>query len=234
MIDTAVRRPSWACQWPMPALWVIFREVPVERFGGVRGAVLVAEHEVIGVPGVADFAALGVFPGLVSLGRGDGALREGERALGLGGLGIAGLARTPPDVDHSPGQVYVISGELAQFARAEAERDRQDEEGFGVVGLVNAELGAARAAGCLLDLSAYLRDRRVRAALRPGAPFSRRTGSYCARSQSGRSFHSRRYAMVQTPPLSAILRGETRRLSGGRGRYELAVWTVNRSRPTVE
>jgi hypothetical protein len=33
-------------------------------------------------------------------------------------------------VDHSPGQVYVVPGELAQFARAQAKRDRQDEEGF--------------------------------------------------------------------------------------------------------
>ena len=73
-------------------------------------------------------------------------------------------------MDHSPGQVYVVPGELAQLARTQAKRDRQDEECFeaevGVVGLVNAELGAAGTAGCLLDLSAYLRDRRVR--VRPG------------------------------------------------------------------
>jgi hypothetical protein len=68
-------------------------------------------------------------------------------------------------VDYSPGQVHVVPGELAQFARAQAERDGQDEERFeaevGVVGLVNAELDAAGTAGCLLDLSAYLGDRRV-------------------------------------------------------------------------
>lgn len=60
---------------------------------------------------------------------------------------------------------FTWSRELAQLARAQAECDRQDEEGFeaevAVVGLVNAELGAAGTADGLLDLSVYLRDRRV-------------------------------------------------------------------------
>jgi hypothetical protein len=66
-------------------------------------------------------------------------------------------------MDHSPGDDYVFPRELAQLARAQAERDRQNKEGFesevGVVGLVNAELGAARAAGRFLRLTAYVRDR---------------------------------------------------------------------------
>lgn len=59
-------------------------EAPVERVGRVGRAVLVAEHEVGGVPGVAGFAAFAVLPDLVRLERDDGALRDGQRALRLG------------------------------------------------------------------------------------------------------------------------------------------------------
>jgi hypothetical protein len=33
-------------------------------------------------------------------------------------------------VDHSPAEIDVIPGELAEFARAQAEGDRYDEEGL--------------------------------------------------------------------------------------------------------
>ena len=56
-------------------------EAPVERVGRVGVAVLLAEDEAVGVPGFADFAAFPDLPGLVSLERGDGSLREDERAL---------------------------------------------------------------------------------------------------------------------------------------------------------
>jgi len=81
MIDTAVWRPSWACQWPMPAFLVILEKTPVERVRRVRGAVLVAEHEVVGLPYVAGFAALTVLPDIVRLESCNGALRQDERAL---------------------------------------------------------------------------------------------------------------------------------------------------------
>ena len=72
-------------------------------------------------------------------------------------LGVAAPARRAPHVDHSPVEVYVVPGELAELARAQAERDREDEERFepcvGVVGVVEAELGAAGAARRFLELS---------------------------------------------------------------------------------
>jgi hypothetical protein len=56
-------------------------EAPVEGVGRVSVAVLLAEHEVVGVPGVAGFVAFAVLPGLVRLESGDGALRKDERTL---------------------------------------------------------------------------------------------------------------------------------------------------------
>ncbi len=61
-------------------------EAPVKRVGRVHGAVLVAEDEVVGVPGFARFSTLGVLPGLVRLECGGGALRQDEGALDLGVL----------------------------------------------------------------------------------------------------------------------------------------------------
>jgi len=53
-------------------------KAPVERVGRVHAAVLVAEHEVAGVPSAVGFAALGVLPRLMRLESDNGALRENE------------------------------------------------------------------------------------------------------------------------------------------------------------
>jgi hypothetical protein len=115
-------------------------EAPVERVGRVGVAVLLAEDKVIVAPGFAGFSALSILPGLVRLECHDGAFRQDERTPRLGGLGVAALAHRAPDVDHSPTQVYVVPGELAQLAGAQAKRDGQDEERFesqvDVVGLI--------------------------------------------------------------------------------------------------
>ena len=105
-------------------------EAPVEGFRRVGSAVGVAEHEVVGLPGFAGFAAFTGLPGLMGHESGGRALWHDERTLRFRGLGVAGLAGRAPDVDHSPVEVYVVPSELAQFARAQAERDRQDEERF--------------------------------------------------------------------------------------------------------
>jgi hypothetical protein len=80
------------------------------------------------VPGGAGCSAFSSLPLRVSSERDDRALREFERALRLGRLGIAALARRAPDVDHSPIEVYVIPRELAQLAGAQAEGNRDDEQ----------------------------------------------------------------------------------------------------------
>src|SRR5690348_1735263 len=116
MIDTAVWRPSCACQRPMPAFLVILGEAPVELVGRVGGAVLVAEHEVVVVPGFACCPTFSGLPGFVYRQCGDRAVREFQRALRLGRLGVAALARRAPDVDHSPAEVYVIPREHAELA----------------------------------------------------------------------------------------------------------------------
>src|SRR5580704_13054660 len=128
MIDTAVCRPSCACQRPMPARLVILENRQLSWSDVYGVAVLVAEHEVVVAPGGADCPA---FPGLplrVSSERDDRALRQFERALRLRRLGVAALARRAPDVDHSPIEVYVIPRELAQLAGAQAEGNQDDEQ----------------------------------------------------------------------------------------------------------
>jgi hypothetical protein len=68
-------------------------------------------------------------------------------------------------VDHAPVEVYVVPGELAQLARAQAERDRDDEErfqpGVGIADAVQAELATAAPAGRFLELGGDVGDRRL-------------------------------------------------------------------------
>ena len=81
-------------------------EPPVELVGRIGVAVLVAEHEVVVVPGVAGCPALVSLPGPVYCQPGDRALGEFERALGLGRLGVAAFARRAPgsaDRSSTPG-----------------------------------------------------------------------------------------------------------------------------------
>ena len=150
MIETAVWRPSWACQWPMPARPGHLAEAPVERVGRVGVAVLVAEHEVVVVPGFAGGPAFGCLALVCLVSAAIARFGRTSERFDLRRLGVAALARRAPDVDHSPIEVYVVPRELAQLARAQAERDREDEQRFepyvGVRVLVEAELRAARAA----------------------------------------------------------------------------------------
>ncbi len=96
-------------------------KAPGELVRRVGVAVLVAEDEVVVVPGGADCSAFSGVPLRVGRERDDCAFREFERALRLGRLGVAALACRAPDVDYSPIEVYVIPRQLAQLARAQAE-----------------------------------------------------------------------------------------------------------------
>jgi hypothetical protein len=105
-------------------------EPVVQGGAGVRGAVLVAEDQVLVVPGLAGGLP---FLGLALLVRDQGlnsSARQAERAPGLGCLGVAVASGGAPDVDHALVQVDVVPGEGAQFAGTQAERDGHDEQCF--------------------------------------------------------------------------------------------------------
>ena len=130
MIDTAVCRPSWACQWPIPARLVILLNRQLSASRRVLAPVLVAEHEVGVLPRLAGGEPFGGLALPVRREGVDGALGQDQGAPGLRRLGVAVSPRRAPDVDHAVVQVHVIPGERAQLARPQAERDGQDEQGL--------------------------------------------------------------------------------------------------------
>jgi hypothetical protein len=100
-----------------------------ERPGGMggndpRSAVLVAEHGVVVLPCVGNFATLTVCLSLCTLRAAMARFGRMSESFDFGGLGVAALARRAPDVGHSPVQVYVVL-RLAQRPR-ELGLDAQD------------------------------------------------------------------------------------------------------------
>ena len=101
MIETAVWRPLVGVPVADASAAGHHAEPPVELVGRVRGAVLVAEDEVVVVPGPASCPAFFGLPLLMGCERGCRPPGEFQRALRLGRLGVAALARRAPHVDHS-------------------------------------------------------------------------------------------------------------------------------------
>jgi len=95
-------------------------EPPVELAGRVGGTVLVAEDEVVFLPRCGGFAALSRLALAVGVEGDHSTFGEFERALRLGSLGVAALARRAPDVAYSPAEVDVVPRELAQLTGSSA------------------------------------------------------------------------------------------------------------------
>jgi hypothetical protein len=96
-------------------------------------------------------------------------------------------------VGRSPVEVHVVPGELPELAWAEAEGDGQYEESrqalVGIAAAIQAELCAAREAGGVLELTAYLGDRRLPGRLgATGELAGLRGGEGCAVSPRARLY----------------------------------------------
>jgi hypothetical protein len=90
----------------------------------------VAEHEVVVLPSLPGREALGGLALLVRFEGFDGTPGEPERSSRLLGLDVTVPLGGLPDVDDAFGEVDVVPGDGPQFAGAQSEGDREDEQRF--------------------------------------------------------------------------------------------------------